>query len=161
VDAYTWERGPTTELIDARVFKMTGQIHPGNRIAWLQMQPGARIITLPSGNRILVRDYIDGWKRLKIMVANPEIKAVGGFCDTPLSPQQTLKIISSGVHDRVNHCIPGYNKGRKWQSEYFWQCKRDQRLLQDNATQRRIIYRFETAECRVRFADRVTTPEEL
>lgn len=136
------------------------QTPPGGRILKAYLS-NARIIGLPNGHRVRIREYCAGWKWLKIMAENPEIKAVGGFADNVLSPKQTLMVIRQGVHDRINRYVFHYNKGRKWQSEYFWSCKRDQRQLHDNAMQRRIIYRFETAEAQRRFGHLVTTPEDF
>lgn len=67
-----------------------------------------RLITLPSGRRITIREYVRCWKLLKQMDPNTEVANWEWF---PMKARDILRQISEGVQDRINQAIPRTERG--------------------------------------------------
>lgn len=75
-----------------------------------------RLITLPSGRRVTIGEYVRSWKTLKTLPPN---RLVDRWSHFPTPAGEILREISYGVHDRINKHLPWWNRGRKWAEDWY------------------------------------------
>ena len=91
------------------------------------------VIKLPNGRRVGLKTYVSAWRMLK--QTNPN-RLVSGFNYHDEEAGFILRKIKDGVQDRINQRISWYNKGRKWQSDWFYEVKR----VNDQLKERIIVH---------------------
>jgi hypothetical protein len=94
---------------------------------------------LPNGKSCSVAKYAAAWATLKTLAPTA---LCPGFEHFPEPASRILAAMRSGMHDRINRHIPGFGKGRKWSSDWYWPMYRAARDL--NAP--RLIVRWVPAE---------------
>jgi hypothetical protein len=94
-----------------------------------------RYITIPSGQRVTIGEYVKVWKAVSAMPAHVHVNGWGQFSTSAGSIQTDMM---DGLMARINRHIPGYGKGRKWSSEWFWEIKRSADLL--NCPRQRVYW---------------------
>jgi len=95
-----------------------------------------RIITLGNGKQIGLGIYVEGWKSCRQAPHGTTYKH--GLCGWGSETRETiLHQFARGLHDRINHHIPGYGQGRKWSHNWFMQAWR---ISRDVNTPRLIVH---------------------
>ena len=108
-----------------------------------------RYITLGDGRTIGLGKYVEAWKAcLALPAATPIGRGIDGWGQTA---GEALRDLRAGMDDRINRNIPGFGKGRKWSSDWYWQAWR---LARDVNTPR-LVVRWAPLEFRARLADRL------
>ena len=64
--------------------------------------------------------------------------------------REIRKEFRDGMHDRINQHLSWYNKGRRWDKDYWWKLWRDVQRIRG----RRHFERLETQEMEVRYGGR-------
>ena len=77
-----------------------------------------RYITLGCGRRIGLGRYVAAWKQC--LVLPPTVWIGPGISGWGQSAGEALRDLRAGLDDRINRNIPGYGKGRKWSSDWYW-----------------------------------------
>jgi hypothetical protein len=108
-----------------------------------------RYVTLGDGRKIGLGKYVAAWKQCLALPGNTPIgKGIDGWGQTAA---QALSDLRKGMDDRINRRIPGYGKGRKWGSDWYFSMWRASRDLNNP----RLVIRWLPAEIRERFRDRI------
>jgi hypothetical protein len=111
-----------------------------------------RYITLPNGNACGLPTYVKAWRTLKAARPEDQIKGWDHFATDASS---ILRDIRSGVHDRINHHLPNYGRGRKWSYEWQVEMMRASRSLNTP----RLVISWLPLEIRERFTHRLRNAE--
>lgn len=96
-------------------------------------------VTLPNGRKVSVGEYVRSWKTLKTL--DPKTK-VSGFSDGGDAAAVILYRLQYGIHDRINKHVPGYNVGRNWTPEIYYENVRLSRETRGRNSVRNIPARF-------------------
>lgn len=92
------------------------------------------VITLPNGRQCSVGKYAQAWKALLSAkqldegVRHDARARFPGFAYEPETAESIVHAMRGGLSERINRHIPGYDKGRKWDSGWFfwaWRCSRE------------------------------------
>src|SRR5690242_7005058 len=86
--------------------------------SWGRKQTVQHTIRLPNGRRCTVATYVAAWRKLKEIPAG---SSVAGFDHFPDDAGRILRQIRAGMHDRINRHDPVYGRGRKWDSNWYWE----------------------------------------
>lgn len=113
-----------------------------------------RYVTLADGRKIGLGSYVNAWQRCRELA--PETHIGRGISGRGETASEALYELRRGMHDRINRHIPGFGRGRKWESAWYWQARR---LTDDVNTPRLIVrepaYRPVITEFRRRLAHRL------
>ncbi len=113
--------------------------------------PSKRYVKLCDGRRIGLGAYVKAWRACLGLPGNTHIgKGVDGWGQTA---SEALSDLRRGMDDRINRHIPGYGKGRKWDSDWFWSAWRAAR----DVNTPRLVVRYVPMEFRARLAHRIET----
>ena len=111
--------------------------------------PSKRYITLGDGRACGLGTYVKAWRAILTL---PErqwlVRCPDGYGGTA---SDALRQLRDGMHDRINRHIPGYGKGRKWDSD--WQRTMTQSAHALNTP--RLIIDWLPADLKARFAYRL------
>jgi len=111
-----------------------------------------RTIGLPNGRAVTLGTYVASWRTLKGLQPDALIR---GWDHFPERADRILRRLHEGMHDRINRHIPGYGKGRKWDSD--WQREVIQTAYQIN---RRVRVYSIHRDLRRRLAHRLASRED-
>jgi len=116
-----------------------------------------RVVTLGSGKRLRLGQYVAGWKQLLNLPSGSTVRGnLTSWDDAEETSAATvLQQYRRGLHDRINRHIPWFGKGREWDRfGATWQFAgrvNSRCIIRPNETP----YRY-----RARLAARITQPWE-
>lgn len=119
------------------------------------MPNAQRVIALGDGRRVTLGAYVQAWKTALAAPATAWFRTSpcrwsGGHRD------DVLREFRAGLDDRINRHIPGYGRGRKWDSQWQIEARRASRDL----NQPRLVIRWLPDWLKPRFAERLAWCED-
>ena len=115
-----------------------------------------RYVDLGYGHKVSLGAYVAGWKLALRSDPDQQVKTVPGRFDGG-TVADAVRELRRGMHDQINQHIPGYGRGRKWRSGWFWQAWR----LSRDVNTPRLIVRWAPLEFRARLAHRLTAFDDI
>ena len=113
---------------------------------------GVKTMNITHANYPHVKEYVVAWKRaIQLAKDQPELMIRIDW-NMEKTAANTRKWFISALNNRINSRGQDYQRGKDDCQDYYWQARRDQRVIKDNLNTRTIIRQFRTKECRNHFS---------
>lgn len=83
-----------------------------------------RYVTLGCGRKVPLGAYVAAWKKALDAPLGSRFNGSPSDSRLPASREDVLREFRAGMTDRINRNVPGFGKGRKWASDYYWSMRR-------------------------------------